>query len=71
MNVDHEIGLLITELQRLGAPSAAHGGNVTARRAALLLPLPTPSPARGARPQRQTRARAPALHALTIERGAA
>jgi hypothetical protein len=31
MNVDHEIGLLITELQRLGAPSAAHDGKVAVR----------------------------------------
>ena len=31
MNVDHEIGLLIAEVTRLGAPSAAHGGKIAVR----------------------------------------
>ena len=44
MNVDHEIGLLIAEVTRLGAPSAAHGGKIAARRA----PSAAPRPLRGA-----------------------
>ncbi len=44
MNVDHEIGLLITELQRLGSPNTSFGGAVTVR-----------SPAPTHRAQAQTR----------------
>lgn len=29
MNVEHEIGVLIAELTRLGAPNAAHDGKIT------------------------------------------
>ena len=32
MNVEHEIGVLIAELTRLGAPNAAHDGKITVRR---------------------------------------
>ena len=31
MNVEHEIGVLIAELTRLGAPNAAHDGKITVR----------------------------------------